>query len=91
MVSLVSPALGVGYRQAVNRTLNPSGLQEMKVAYELLGWPIAALVAVPLLVFLVYGSFLEMWNKDEYWHLLIAAFFVSIFAIGLFPFLFLYL
>lgn len=87
----VSPVLGQGYRQAVNRTLNPSGLEHVKVVYELLGWPVAAVVAVPLLFFFGYGYVVGLWKRDEYWHLLVATFFVTVLAYSLFPFLFMYL
>jgi len=88
--SLVSPVLGAGYRKAATRALSPDGLQQVKAAYQVLGFPIAVFVAVPVLVFLGYGYVLNMWNRDEFWHLVIASVFVSFFALVLFPFVFPY-
>lgn len=81
----VSSVAGQGYREALNQALNPSGLKEIRVMYETLGWPIAALVAVPLLVFFGYGYVVGMWERKKYWHLLVVTSFVSVIALVLFP------
>jgi hypothetical protein len=87
----VSTVVGQGYREAVNRTLNPDGMEQIGVLYETVGWRVAAFVALPLLGILGYGFFLSEWKRENYWLLLILGFFVAVGVVAAFPFVFQYL
>ena len=87
----VSSVLGVGYRQAVNRTLSPGGVEEVMMLYEMMGWHVAGFLILPLLGMLAYGWYLSEWKRDNFWALLILGFLIGIGVVALFPFSFLYL
>jgi hypothetical protein len=88
--SLLSTGVGVGYGQAVNRTLNPGSVEQVKVLYEALGWHVAAFLAVPLLGYLAYGFILEEHRRDNYWLLGIWMIVLGIAVVVIFPFTLLY-
>lgn len=83
----VSSVAGVAYRQAVNATANPSGLQDFKVVYETLGWPVFLSLTLPVLVLLGYGRLVGLHREKKYWNVAIATTAVSIAMLVLFPFI----
>lgn len=89
--SLLSNGVGAGYRQGVNATMNPSGVEQVRVLYEAMGWHVAGFLAVPLLGLLAYGGVLGEWNRDNYWLLVILGIVLSVVVLLGFPFVFLYL
>jgi len=86
----VSSVVGQGYRQAINRTLNPSSTQQVLALYETLGWYVAGLLVVPLLGLLAYGWKLGEWKRENYWLLVILWIVLEIAVVVLFPFVFRY-
>jgi lipopolysaccharide export LptBFGC system permease protein LptF len=82
----VSTVAGEGYRQAVNRTLNPSSVEQVMVLYETFGWYFAGFLAVPFLGMLVYGWVLGEWRRENYWLLLILGIILGFAVVVLFPF-----
>jgi hypothetical protein len=85
--SLLSTGVGVGYGKAVNRTVNPSGLEHYQAVYDGLGVPVFIAVMTPVLFLLGYGYAVGMWKKDGYWNVSIAVTVVSLAMLALFPFI----
>lgn len=82
-----SSVLGAGYRQAVNVTANPSGLQHYQAVYQGLGVPVFVAVMTPVLFLLGYGYAVGMWKKNGWWNVSIAVTGVSLAMLALFPFI----
>ena len=82
----VSSVAGEGYRGAVNRTLNPESMEQVRVLYETLGRRVAAILAVPLLGMFVYGALLSEWERENYWLILVLGFVLAVVIVIAFPF-----
>lgn len=82
----VSSVAGQGYRGAVNRTLNPEDMEQVRVLYETLGWRVAAILAVPLLAMFLYGGLLSEWERENYWLILVLGFVLAVVVVVAFPF-----
>jgi len=80
-------AQGSDYVDAVNQTVNPEAVEQAVVLYEFLGWEVAVTVFAPLLVVFVLGGKTGLWNKDQYWPVLIGAGLTAVVGVSLFPFL----
>jgi len=85
LFSLVSSVSGQGYGGAINQTLNPESMEQVRVFYEMMGWQLAAVLAAPLLGVFVFGYFLDEWNREDYWGLLFIHLILAFFAVVLFP------
>lgn len=85
LFSLISSVSGQGYGGAINRTLNPESMGQVRIFYEGVGWHLGAVVAVPLLGVFVFGYFLDEWSREDYWVLLFIQFILGFGAIFLFP------
>lgn len=84
--SLVSTAVGQGnytgnYTRAVNATLNPANVEQLKVFSELMGWHIAGLLAVPFLGFLVLGFLNGEVKRESFWEIVILSFLFTLVAL----------
>ena len=79
-------AQGVEYVDAVNKTVNPESVQQSVVLYQFLGWEVAVTVFAPLLVVFIFGWKTGLWNKDQYWQVLIGAGLTAVVGVLLFPF-----
>lgn len=86
----VSSVVGAGYRQAVNRTLNPNGFEQARVLYHTLGWHVAAFLTVPLLGMLVYGVILGEYERENFWLVLILGFVLAVAVAAAFPLTFIH-
>ena len=85
LFSLISLASGQGYGGAVNQTLNPVSLGDVRTFFELLGWPLSGVLIAPLLTVFVFGYFLNEWGEENFWVLLFVNVIVSFGALIVFP------
>jgi hypothetical protein len=85
LFSLVSLVSGQGYGGAVNQTLNPASLGDVRVFYEVLGWPLTLVLAVPVLLVFVIGYLVGEWRNEEYWGLLFVYVIAGFGSLFLFP------
>lgn len=85
LFSMVSSVSGQGYGGAINRTLNPQSMEQVRVFYEMMGWQLGAVLAAPLLGVFVFGYFLDEWNREDYWGLLFIHLIAAFFSVVLFP------
>jgi hypothetical protein len=60
-------------------------MSQVRVFYEVMGWPVAGVVAAPLLFVLVVGYFLGEWSRENYWVVLFTYLIIGSGAVVLLP------
>lgn len=74
------------FNESVSTVLSPESTEQAFVLYELLGWPVALAVLLPLAGVLLHGFVLGEHRRDNFWLLVITGVLVAIGVVAVFPF-----